>query len=370
MALVFGGSGVTPTLRGQASNVKTLQPGEAYLIPPGTWWVRTGRYSIIQFLDPITGFWRVQGGNFADGTTIWIDSDGVNTRVVNQTGCVVGANITNAGSAYTADPAVTASAGSSLWNPIIGGAVSATVTVTNAGTNYTYAPSVLFSAPPPGGIQATGFCTLSAGVVSTVTVTNQGAGYPQAPTVQFINDPRELNPSAFNSIANAITQGYGAAAVATLTGAGSLTGLICVDHGNALAAGAALPTLSFSGGGGSAAAATVLMCWSILAYTVTTSGNSYAGTPYITALSSALSASANTNPETQGNLVRYRKADLIGALSGNVLTGTGQVIRDGGIYWDNPANVFQAYQGPAPTAAATLALTMGGVVDTIFISPS
>lgn len=358
MSLQFGGSGVTPSLRGIGSNTKTLQAGEAYLVPPGTWWIRPGRYSTVQFYDPIAQFWRPIGGNFPDAAGTYVQSDGVNTRVVNQTGCAVGANITTAGSAYTAAPTVTVSAGASLWRIIIGGAVSTTVTVSNAGTNYTYPPSVVFSAPPPGGIQATGLCTLSAGVVSTVTVTNQGAGYSQAPSIQFVNDPRETTPAA-----TSVTQGYGAAAVATLTGAGTVTGMLCIDHGTPVTA---VPTFTFSSG---VAAATILMCWSILGYTVTTAGNSYAGTPLITALSSNLAASANTNPETQGNLVRYRKADLIGALSGNVLTGTGQAIRDGGIYWDNPANVFQMYQGPAPTTAATLALSMGGVTDTISISP-
>lgn len=359
MGLLFGGAGVTPSLRGLASNVKTLQPGEAFLVPPGTFLARTGRYSTVQFYDPIAQFWRVQGGNFADGTTTYLNSDGVNTRIVNQTGCAVGALITTAGSGYTTAPTVTASAGGSLWRAIIGGAVSTTVSVTNAGSNYTYPPTVQFSAPPPGGVQATGIATLSSGTVSSITVTNQGAGYAQAPTVSLNNDPRELTPAAAT-----VTTGFGASAIATLTGAGTMTGLICLDHGTPLTS---VPTLTFGSG---AAAATVLMCWSILGYTVTTAGNSYAGAPMITALSSNLAASTITNPETQANLVRYRKADLIGALSGNVLTGTGQAIRDGGIYWDTPANIFQAYQGPAPTTAATLGLAMGGVVDTVVLTPA
>src|SRR5690242_6391294 len=111
MALVFGGSGVTPTLRGQGSNVKTLQPGEAYLVPPGTWAIRPGRYSNIQEYDPIAQSWRTIGGNFPDAAPASVDSDGVNMRVVNQTGCAVGALRTTAGTGYTTAPTVTPSAG-------------------------------------------------------------------------------------------------------------------------------------------------------------------------------------------------------------------------------------------------------------------
>lgn len=358
MALVFGGSGVTPTLRGQASNIQTLPPGQAYVVPSGTWWVRAGRYSTVQMYDPIAAFWRPIGGNFPESQGQWVESDGNNVRVVNQTGCAVGALITTAGSGYTAAPTVTPSAGGSIWRAIIGGAVNTTVTVTNGGTGYTYPPVLQFSAPPAGGIQATGYAVLTAGVVSSIVVTNQGAGYSAAPLVSLQNDSRELTPAA-----TSVTQGYGAAAVATLTGAGTMTGLICIDHGTPLTS---VPTFTFGSG---AAAATALMCWSILAYTVTTAGNSYAGKTLITALSNDLAAATLTNPATQLDLVRYRKADLIAALSGNVLTGTGQSIRDGGIYWDTPSNVFQQYQGPAPTTAATLGLSMGGVADTIVLTP-
>jgi hypothetical protein len=59
--------------------------------------------------------------------------------------------------------------------PIAGGISG--VNVTTAG-HYTTAPSVTFSAPPAGGVQATGVAVLnSAGGVAQVNMTNWGSGY-------------------------------------------------------------------------------------------------------------------------------------------------------------------------------------------------
>ena len=78
---------------------------------------------------------------------------------------------------------------------------------------------------------------MTSGAISSVTVTNQGAGYLAAPIITIINDPRDLT-------------GSGAALSTALTGAGTITGLLCLNHGTALTA---VPTLTFTGGGGSAA---------------------------------------------------------------------------------------------------------------------
>lgn len=57
------------------------------------------------------------------------------------------------------------------------------VTVTAGGSGYTTAPTVAFSAPPAGGILATGVATVSGGAVTAIKMTNQGKGYATAPTV-------------------------------------------------------------------------------------------------------------------------------------------------------------------------------------------
>ena len=208
MAVNYGGPGVTPNLGSLVSNSLALQPGEVWPVPSGRFAVKPGKYTVFQEYDAVAQFYRTIGGGTTNANLEVVFSDGTNYRLANQTGCAVGALITNVGSGYTSAPIVTASAGGSVWRAIVGGAVNTTVTVTNGGVNYTYPPTVLFSAPPAGGIPATGYCTLSAGAVSSVTIVDQGAGYNSPPTIVFVNDPRETTPPPGSTA----TTGYNAAA--------------------------------------------------------------------------------------------------------------------------------------------------------------
>ena len=353
MALAFGGLGVGASLRGQPSNAYALQPGEVKLIPPGAWVLKCGPYTNYQVFDTVTGIWRNVGDG---GITVRVESDGVNHRMSNQGGCAVGALITNAGTGYTSAPAVTASAGASVWQAIVGGAVNTSVTVTNGGTNYVYPPEVDFAAPANPGIPATGYCTLSAGAVSTVTITNQGAGYTGNPAVTFLNDPRD-------------TTGSGAAATTVLTGAGTITGLVATDHGTPLTA---VPTLAFSGGGGASAAATAIMNWSITAlafsggtgYTV---GAGAFGMSYVPMLTAG--TAAYINPDSQVRLVRMRPAIIyVPTTATGAPTATGEVIVDGGIYQNVPTALVVQNSGLYP-GATTVTLSMGGLNDFSLLLP-
>ena len=358
MAL-FSGQGVTPSLKGTTTNVVTLQAGQVQILSPAGWyWVKTGLYTSLQQYDPITGIWRAIGAGDNTAVDHFIYSDGVNYRLANQTGAPVGALLTNGGSGYTSAPTVTASAGNSIWRAIVGGAVSTTVTITNGGANYTYPPIVQFQVPPSYGVQATGYATLTNGVVSSVTVTNQGAGYASAPIVQFINDPREG--------VNGVTQGYNAAATCTLTGAGTVTAVLCVDHGQGGLT--SLPTLSFAGGGGSSAAATAIMCWSITSYTAGTAGAGLAGSiARITAEDAfPTTAAAYTNPFTQSGLVKTRNADIKAPISGTGITATGAVVYDGGIYTSSPTPLVVP-TASVVTTAPVVTFAMGGQTDTSYI---
>lgn len=334
-----------------------LQPGAVWVIPQGDWVLHTGNYASVEYLDPTMQIWVKAGGGWGDlGGARYHYSDGVNFRCANRTGSPVGALLTNAGSGYTSAPTVTASAGGSVWRAIVGGAVSTTVTVTNAGLNYTYPPLVIFAAPPQGGVQATGYCTLSSNTVSSVTVTNQGAGYGAPPAITFQNDPRE----GVGSIAS----GYNAAAVATLTGSQTVTAVLCVDSGQGGLT--SIPTLAFSGGGGSSAAATSIMCWSMTAYAVTTAGTGYTTAPLITAYDNFPSTSpAYTNPQTQSGLVAVHYAEIVGAVTAGGITATGQSVVNGGIYTATPTIVMQT-SGILITASAALTATMGGQTATVF----
>ena len=360
----FGGVGNVLTLKGQATNVWDLVAGQVQTLPAGALFVRTGLYTTIQQFDPIPGIWRTIGGGVNGGGGEVIMSDGVNYRVANQTGSAVGALLTTAGSAYTTAPTVTASAGGSIWKAFVGGAVSTTVTISNAGTAYTYPPQVIFSAPAPGtGIQATGFATLSGGTVSGVTVVDQGAGYTVAPTITFVNDPREG--------VNGVSAGYNAAAIATLTGSGTITGVVCLDHGQGTLT--SVPTLAFSSG---SAAATAIMCWSITAFAVGTAGAGLSATNFqLSALDiPSTTAAAYLNPSTQygtaaynWGLVRQRAANIIGTVTAGAITTTTPRYVDGGIYTTAPVAVVNA-NASIVTTAPVATLTMGGLNDRVYVT--
>ena len=365
MPVNFGGPGVRPSLGDLTSTTVTLPSGACYAPPSGRWAIKPGLYTTWQEYDPITGVWHVPGAGPTVAGVETVFSDGFNYRLANQTGCPVGAVVTGAGSGYNpaAPPVFTPNTGGSVWQAVVGGAVNTTVSISNGGVNYTYPPTVLFSAPPPGGVPATGHCTLSAGAVASVVVDNQGAGYPSPPTVTFENDPRELAPSS-----PTITAGSGASAVATLTGAGTVTALLCLDHG--LGGQSAVVTVSAGSG---AATATVVMCWSITAVTVstTTAGSGYATPISIAAYDNPVTGSVLLNPAIQASLFRGRNAFIIGtALSGTGVSPSGVQIRDGGVYEAVPTVYSWAFPPGAGAVAATLTPVMGGETDTSFILPT
>jgi hypothetical protein len=361
MPVNIGGPGVVPSLGALNSTTISLQSGEVAIIPSGRWECKPGIYTTIQEYDPITTIWRSIGAGTTDGTNLRIVSDGENYRFANQTGCPVGAVVTTAGTGYSSatPPTVSASAGGSVWKAIVGGAINTSVTVSNGGSNYSYPPQVTFSPPPVGGVPASGHCTLSAGAVSTITVDDQGAGYNTPPTVIFTNDPREG--------VNGVGVGSGAAAVATLTGSGTVTALLCLDHGTG--GQTAVPTLTFSSG---SAAATAIMCWSITAVTVssTTVGSGYAAPVIISGYSTGVAGSVLTNPQITSKLVRGRNAFIIGAVSGTGLTSTGIVIQDGGVYPAAPTLFTYGFIQGGSASAATLITALGGQTDVSLIWPT
>ena len=353
----------TGSVNRDVSNSWSLGSGQVRVLGPEAGWyqLQVNKYHTVQAYDPVTQTWRAVGssneGSFIE--TVW--SDGINYRVANQTGCPVGALLTNAGSGYTSAPTVTPSAGGSIWKAVIGGAVSTSVTITNGGVGYTYPPIVLITPPGPGGIQATATCSLTSGAVSSVTIIDQGAGYSQPPQIVFLNDPRE----GINNIAS----GYNASAVATLVGAGTVTAVLMLDHGQGNQT--ALPTLAFSGGGGLAAAATVLMNWAITAVpTVTTAGAGLSGAfANVTAIDNyPTTAPAYTNPSLYNSLLSTRPAIIRMAVSSGGLTATGSTVLDGGCYTSAPiANILPT--ASVVTTAPAVTFAVGGIAGASYVMP-
>lgn len=224
----------------QPAGAVALAGGGVYIIPAGQYFIETGVLTSLQVKDQLNNTWRPIAANAAGGN--YVSSDGANFRLINIAQVVVSATITNAGTGYTSAPTITASAGGAVLQAVIGGAVNSTITITTAGLGYTHVPTLIISAPPPGGIQATATAALTGTAISAVTVAQAGAGYTAAPTVTVLPDARDSITTP-------------AVLTATITGAGTITGINVLDEGTPQGS---APTLAFAGGGGASGAATAV----------------------------------------------------------------------------------------------------------------
>lgn len=309
----------------------------------GQYLVDLGLYSCLQVYDQGLQYWKTVASGGPNHTLQGVYSaDGVNFRIANTTGCPVGALITAAGSTgtngfygYTQFGqgqgsavtiqngiatvgntifTITPSAGGSLWNAIVGGAVNTTISfsgtvyngnlgVTNtfgattggitaaAGSNYTKPPIIVFTPPPNQGQQPyllpTATCTISGGAINAITVVNQGMGLLGLPGVIVIPQPGD-------------TTGGGAilgwiAANNAQVGSGTVLGMWPAYYGTAVTAPV---TFTYGGTSNPAPTATAVMNFSVTSITNTTPGSGYTNAYAVWqggAITSASSA-ANTNP--------------------------------------------------------------------------
>ena len=329
----------------------TLAPGQVYL-PPQGWYFVDPSQANTQKYDARAGIWRFAGnpGNNMDTSYF----DGTSIRIANTSGCAIAAVVTTAGTGYTTAPTVTASAGASSWTALIGGAVSTTATILTAGSGYLYPPVLLIEQPAFQGVQAEGYTTIANGTISAVTITNQGAGYTLPPVVTLLNDWRD-------------GAGYGGQVSVGLTGSGTVTAVLCTNHGNPITSGT-VPTLSFGSG---SAAATVVMDWSVTSVSITAAGAGYtSAAANVTAAGAGgfvSSAPAYVGTMDTTDLVAWREAKIGIATSaaGGLTTAT---IIDGGRYQSIPSPVI--YSAQTYTTVGTLTFTMGGLSTTVFLSPA
>lgn len=368
MARVYGGPGIFPNNSAIPGNGDELllQAGATWTVPSGAFLITSvlGVSSLQQF-DPISDTWRPVAAR--PGETRFIQSEGNNYRMANQSGCSVGGFVTAKGSGYTSAPLVVPTAGGSKWASIVGGVLTS-VAVTNGGLNYLYPPLVFFDAPsgtPNAGLvsangaalqpgfMATGYATLTSGAVTAITLSDQGAGYVNIPQVYLVTDPRD-------------TTGAGATAVAVVGGTAQLTGVVCYDHGNPVTS---LPMLTISGGGGTSGAATIVADFAVTGITVSGGGTGFpvSSLVQVIPISPQLSGAAWMNPTMETSLLSQRNAALsVPTTGGGVLTATGAT-GFGGAY---PAVPVAAAISASTliTASPTVSFSVGGVADTLIIA--
>ena len=345
-----------------------LPPGEAVVLPAGEWIVEPGGYSVLQYLDPITGEWR--GFSGVRGQQQTVNSDGFTRRIANLTGCPVGAVVAGGGTGYAqATASITSNVGGSLWTAVVGGSLTV-ASIVNPGSGFTIRPMVLIPDPPSvsangvGGIPAIATCTLANATVTAVALSNVGAGYTAA-TVAALIVPSPFDPN-LGSITNGTVQ-------FVLTNSGLITGALCINNGAPLATGLAL-TLTAAGGAGSGATITPVIMQSVVSAGIVAGGTVWGDATHPALITSVGGLPASVSAPVIGNpaveLTGYRPRQLV--ISGTCNAGgtiTAVTIQDGGLFVGTPTLNIVAGNGLIATGAASITVVMGGVSDTVFLQP-
>lgn len=338
-----------------------LQSGAVFTVPDGSFVMKLGPQSVLQWFDSNSGLWRITDSG-ENNAPISIDSDGSNFRVMNISGTISGINITNAGSAYkTGDtiafgaPAAGTPSRTAKGTIIVGG--SLTFAVTNGGTGYS---NPMFIIQPPqlcGGVLGASLpawlasCTLTSGVISAPTGGFAGAGYVQAPTVTVID-----------AVPSGVTPGSGAVITATVGGAGTVTGCVMTDNGAGYD-GTHIPSVTFTTATGSSAAATALPSMALKSVTVGGTNTGYsASVIWETSEGSGAAAIAPLNDE----FVMPRVGRGTSTQSGGILAAP--LIEDAGNGFQTVPLVKQVGNATADGSVnATGTAVVGGVNNSLLL---
>jgi hypothetical protein len=360
-----------------STNRITLSPGDTFVVPAGDFFISMGGYLTLQYLDPVTNTWSNAAGTGFNRGMSFLTSDGYNFRLANLTGCVVAASITNAGSGYVQATTTITAVGSfsngvaPTFLPIVGGQLGLTGTFTidvpTRGAGYGIAPIVLIPPPPPaannangvGGIQASAYAVLAAnGSISAISITNPGAGYPSAPVVAVVPSPFDPNLSV----------GITAASVSfSLTGSGSICGVLTTNNGAPLANGSLASVTLTIGGAGTGGSLTAVVMQTVVSASVSGFGVGYGTAEFgLTTLGGVPPASAITNSPDALRLTWQPRQAQVGFTSANtsVSVGTAGVVYDGGLFLGAPTLMLADPAGIAsPSTVATIAVVMGSRPD-------
>jgi hypothetical protein len=347
-----------------------LAAGESIPLPAGDFLVQPGGYSLLQWLDPISGVWRSY--ETQRGQEIDLFSPGFSMRLANLTGCPVAAVVAGGGTGFSqASAQITPNIGGSTWQAVVGGSLTVS-SIVNPGAGFTIRPNVLIPDPPPaavngvGGVQATALATITNGTVSAVSLPNVGAGYT-SPTIAALIVPSPYDPN-FGSITNGTV-------LFTLTNSGLITAALCTNNGapltNAQVASGAL-TLTAAGGGGSGATITPVIMQSVVSAGIVAGGVAFGNATNPALITSVggmpVSVSAIGNPAIE--LTGARPRAFVASGTANAAgTITGVNIQDRGLFFGTPSIIVIPGGGIIGTTGASITVVMGAVDDTVYLQP-
>lgn len=389
MARIGGAFPLPPPQPQSANGQVALSPGGIFYFPAGNYVVNSGGVSVLQIYDGQGQQWR--GFSPPSSQTDFVSVDGYNYRLINLSGVITGALITNAGSGATNGIGATAtgvsvaiaapSAGGPLSTatayPIIGGSVQAP-TITQGGQQFLVPPLVVIDPPPLGGLQATAIATINgAGVVTGITMTFVGAGYTASPNFYLIPQfglyvggpsgsflagaapaPGIVHPiNAVPGNQNTSTTLGTQLTPNALTGTGTLTGIVLVNNGFGYT-GTTIPAITITGAG--AAAATAIGSFSVTGITAGSAGAGYTGTPPIWDTSLGVVSGSYNNNE-------FGARGAQGVTTINAGAVTGYVIEDPGFGLQKVPSLVVINSGSLATGQATATAVIGGVNDVSFI---
>lgn len=389
----IGGAFPFPTAQvAEGGGTVVLPSGGVFYPPSGQYLFATGGNTVVQWFDPINQCWRVL---FGPGQFGYLSADGYNYRLINLSGVVIGAAITNGGAGGTngigatatgasvtfAAPAAGGALATATGYVIIGGSVQAP-TIAAGGSGFLVPPTIMIDPPPPGGIQAVATATISAaGVITAITMQNVGAGYAANPNFwiapQFGSYPggaagsfaAGANPApglVFPGNALPGNQNTGAAGAQlvplALTGSGAVTGIVMVTNGNGYT-GTTIPAVTITGTGLVGATGTAVMSLTLLSVTLGSGGTGYgAGSPPNWISSDGLVSGAQNN-----TVLAPSPARGVTTVTGGAVATF--VVEDGGFGLQKVPTIAVVNTSAVATGQATGTAVVGGAADTSILQP-
>ena len=390
MARIGGAFPLPFPLPQYANGVVQLGSGQVFYPPSGNYIFSSGLVTCLQWFDPQAQNWRILGQT--DQAATFISVDGVNYRLINLSGVITGASITNVGSGAVngigaavtgvgiafAAPAAGGAPATATGYPIVGGSVQAP-TVSQAGSLFLVPPLVVIDPPPPGGIQATAVATLTAGGgIASIVMQTVGAGYIAAPNFYLIPQPGSYQGGPQGGVAAGLLPAPGlvhpnnaipgnqnlstsAGALLTpniLTGSGTLTGIGMINNGLGYD-GTHIPAITITGCG--LAAATAIGSFSLTSVTLGSGGAGFgASTPPLWISSLGMVA-----PTFNNNELGARVARGVCTLGGGAVASF--VIEDPGYGLQKVPSIAVIDTSALHTGVATGTAVIGGIQDISFL---